>query len=188
MVVRRGPERVLRMACVSAARGGCGGVARNMEWLETVARAHVAEKLRQEVAKPEAGDAVPTRDMSADIAGLESRIAETRQAAVDGLMPMADAGEILTGLRGGSRPVREADHGSPTRPRPQADGQHPRNVNRHHPRIAESPRRSGGFLFGLDESHGPPNWARRQADGDPLADVRTWEPPRRRRAVWDEPG
>ncbi|MEU9888539.1 hypothetical protein [Sphaerisporangium sp. NPDC051011] len=62
-------------------------------------RAYVAEKLRQEVAKPEAGDAVPTRDMSADIARLESRIAETRQAAVDGLMPMADAGEILTGLR-----------------------------------------------------------------------------------------
>jgi site-specific DNA recombinase len=101
LTAMKNEARGRRYACVSAERGGCGGVTRNAEWLETVLRAYVAEMIRKDLEDAPAAPvaSAPAEQLTETIDTLEARLAEAREAAGAGLMSMIDAGVIMTDLR-----------------------------------------------------------------------------------------
>jgi hypothetical protein len=95
--------------CVkTSTAGACGKTSRNMPWLEATVRAYVDEMIRLELATVEPVDDAPPVDVSADVAALEGRIIEVREAASKGLMSMIDAGEILIAIRADIDALRAA--------------------------------------------------------------------------------
>lgn len=107
MIVRRGPKRVHRYACVTSSRGGCGKVTRNKEWLEDVITAYVEARIMEEEGEDTGVPARSHEAIQAEIDALETRLRDAREAAMTGAIPMLDAGEIMTGLRGQIERLRE---------------------------------------------------------------------------------
>ncbi|MFI9591063.1 recombinase family protein [Nonomuraea sp. NPDC052265] len=107
MLVRRGPKRVHRFACVTAVRGGCGKLTRNMEWLEMVLDEYVTERIRTEEGEmPDQDASGEAAQLDARVRALENRVREVRDAAMQGVLPMVDAGQMMTELREGIDELR----------------------------------------------------------------------------------
>ncbi|WP_440066474.1 recombinase family protein [Streptosporangium sp. OZ121] len=94
-------DRQMRYACIRSSRGGCGGISRNMAWLESVVRTYVESciTIELEAAPVEVPRTVESERLTGEIEGLETRLAEARDAAGAGLMSMIDAGIIMSDLR-----------------------------------------------------------------------------------------
>ncbi|WP_343955664.1 recombinase family protein, partial [Nonomuraea longicatena] len=94
-----GTKKRWRYMC-DTTRGGCGGTARAKPWLEQVIREYVAERIRAEGDAPEdVPQDPPGSAYDADIATLEIRLAQVRQAATEGVMDIFDASGIMSDLR-----------------------------------------------------------------------------------------
>ncbi|MEQ4716071.1 recombinase family protein [Nonomuraea sp. B19D2] len=107
MLVRRGPKRVHRFACVSKQRGGCGSLTRNMEWLESVIGEYVAERILAEDGEmSEQGESPDVEALKQRIGEMEARLKELREAAMQGHIPMVDAGILMTDIREGIDELR----------------------------------------------------------------------------------
>ena len=92
-----------RYVCVkTGTSGACGKTSRNMIWLEAVVREYVRTRIALDTSDnaPEASvGAEDSAALGSQIEALEKRLSEAREAAIRGLIPMVDAGEIMTSLR-----------------------------------------------------------------------------------------
>ncbi|MGA5758212.1 recombinase family protein [Nonomuraea bangladeshensis] len=93
-----------RYVCVkTGTSGACGKTSRNMAWLEAVIREYVSSRIALDTPEDEpteSADGATSDALGDQIAALETRLSEAREAAMQGILPMVDAGEIMTGLRG----------------------------------------------------------------------------------------
>lgn len=92
-----------RYVCVkTSTSGACGKTSRNMLWLEDTVRAYVDERITLDASESasEASKApVATDGLEVQVQELEKRLTEAREAAMAGIIPMVDAGEMMTDLR-----------------------------------------------------------------------------------------
>ncbi|GAA2293966.1 hypothetical protein GCM10010149_47370 [Nonomuraea roseoviolacea subsp. roseoviolacea] len=98
MLIKNHSSGYMRYACLSA-HGGCGKVARSLQWLESVVTEYVTERIKAEESEPVKEGTPQTEALRVAIAEHEARLKETRDAAMAGKMPMLDAGEMMTALR-----------------------------------------------------------------------------------------